>query len=182
MSSSHAVLCQIYRRADALLTSVSRLLVIYSRSVQLTNCSDASVCPRSPDYVNMTCCDNHQGQQPGLDQARIAASMVSSIRAISSTTSTSSSQETSATAKVIVTSTGIISQTPVAATQISTPSETTGGGGASPNKKTYVIFRESAHSPHYQQPSHNDRQTGFQNSSIFTLPLLAHTSLGKYPR
>ena len=146
--------------------------MIYSRSVQLTNCSDASVCPRSPDYVNITCCDNHQGQQPGLDQARIAASMVSSIRAIPSTTSTSVLQATSTAVSALVTSTRIIFQTSVGAAKASTAVETTGGGGrgTNQNKKTYVIFLESTRSRHYRRLGRNDQRTASQYLSIPILP------------
>ncbi|CAO1601401.1 hypothetical protein XANCAGTX0491_005064 [Xanthoria calcicola] len=62
----------------------------YSSPVQLSRCADASYCPRSPDNVNETCCENNQGTMAGLDQALIAARVVSSIRAaLSSTTTTS---------------------------------------------------------------------------------------------
>ncbi|KAI4223355.1 MAG: hypothetical protein L6R36_005473 [Xanthoria steineri] len=62
----------------------------YSSAVQLSRCADASYCPRSPNNVNETCCENNQGTMAELGQALIAATVVSSIRAaLSSTTTTS---------------------------------------------------------------------------------------------
>ncbi|KAL9596527.1 MAG: hypothetical protein Q9219_005748 [cf. Caloplaca sp. 3 TL-2023] len=59
-------------------------------SVQLSNCSDTTFCPRTKESVNATCCDEHHGEVAIIGHARIAESVISSIRASSTSSFISS--------------------------------------------------------------------------------------------
>ena len=95
--------------------------------MQLSNCSDGSVCPRTEEAVNTTCCDEDQGQFAVLGHARIPESVVSSIRATGSSTA-SSAPHTNFSASSIAPATA--SQT-VASTPASRPASTSASTPAS---------------------------------------------------
>lgn len=139
---------------------------IVSGPTQLSNCSDASLCPRSYDNVNMTCCNCREGQQAGPSQVRIAASVISSIRATTSTTARAVTFVSSTTSSpinpwaggfptefsgrppwlqnvartTILTSTTIISQTFTAPGNTSSAVANVSGSGLKMSEKMSVIF------------------------------------------
>ncbi|KAL9000069.1 MAG: hypothetical protein Q9188_005748 [Gyalolechia gomerana] len=98
---------------------------ISASSVQVSLCVDGSFCPRSGDYINTTCCDNHQGNMAGLGQAPIAASLVSSIRSPSTASSSISDEAPSATPTIASAYSSVSSATSSAASA----SNAKGGSG-----------------------------------------------------
>lgn len=88
--------------------------------MQLSNCSDGTVCPRTEQAVNTTCCDEDQGQFAVLGHARIPESVVSSIRATGTSTASSASHTNSSTSSIAPPT---ASQT-IASTSASTPAST----------------------------------------------------------
>ena len=88
--------------------------------MQLSNCSDGRVCPRTEADVNTTCCDEDQGQFAVLGNARIPESVVSSIRATGTSTASSAPLTDSSTSSVPP---ATVAQT-TASTSASTPAST----------------------------------------------------------
>lgn len=68
--------------------------------MQLGNCSDGTLCPRTDKDMNTTCCDDNQGQFAVLGQATIPESVVSSIRAAGTSTISSASHTDSSTSSI----------------------------------------------------------------------------------
>ncbi|KAL8848185.1 MAG: hypothetical protein Q9221_006793 [Calogaya cf. arnoldii] len=94
----------------------------------------ASFCPRSPDNVNVTCCETRQGTMLGLDQAHIAASLVSSIRAPPSTTISPPSSAAPTLSRTLAYETPRLSPTPGPSPPA--PSAASGGGLSQETKAT----------------------------------------------
>ena len=69
-------------------------------SVQLSNCSDGTFCPRTYEDTNTTCCDDHQGQFAVMGHARIPESVVSSIRATGTSTASTAPHTESSTSSI----------------------------------------------------------------------------------
>lgn len=141
--------------------------IVLSTYAQLSNCSDGSLCPRTKDDLNSTCCDLQQGQLAGLGRAFINPSLLNSIRSspyeqqtvsTASTTTTGVSKPTSTvspsvsttqpTAAPTVSSTSPYIDTSVSSTGETSPtanptptaSPTTGKGGLSQDNKMYATL------------------------------------------
>ncbi|KAL8760001.1 MAG: hypothetical protein Q9199_000377 [Rusavskia elegans] len=124
-------------------TSIRRLKS--SSAVQLSRCADASFCPRSPDNVNETCCETHQGTMAGLDQALIAANVVSSIRSALSTTTSTPSSAAPTVSRTVASEPPRLSST---SDPTAPASSTRANSGLSQESKVYVAFPTSHYSFH----------------------------------
>lgn len=93
-------------------------------SVQLSNCSDGTVCPRTEKDTNTTCCDDSQGQFAVLGHARIPESVVSSIRATGTSTASSAPHTDSSTSSIAAATASQTTASTSASTSTSTSAST----------------------------------------------------------
>ena len=97
--------------------------------MQLSNCSDGTLCPRTEEDTNTTCCAEHQGQFAVLGHARIPESVLSSIRA--STPSSASHTDSLTSSIAPATTTPTIASESASTPASTTPSAPTAGLGQS---------------------------------------------------
>ncbi len=93
-------------------------------SLQLSNCSDGTVCPRTVENMNTTCCDDNQGQFAVLGHARIPEGVVSSIRATGTSTISSASHTDSSKSSIAPATASQISASTSTSTSTSTSAST----------------------------------------------------------
>lgn len=117
---------------------------------QLSNCSDGSLCPRTHDDVNSTCCDRDEGRKAGLGLNIIDPSLLNSIRSTSpneqqsvSTTQPTATPAATSTVPSSHTSMSSSEMTSTTATPTASPSTTPDKGGLSQGNKMYANLPSS---------------------------------------
>lgn len=117
--------------------SAIRTLDCSTRSLQLSSCDDGTVCPRTKEDINSTCCDDYQGQFPELGHAPIPKSVVGSIQATETSTASSAphtdsstSSIASATASQTTASTSASTSTSMSSASVSIPISTSRSASA----------------------------------------------------